>query len=534
MEKKIQKVTLILLLITALSKVLGFGREIITGSILGANGISDAYNLSLFIPNFFALIVQQTISIAFVPIYIGLLTKESKKSADSFANKLLIIILFIFSLFSILLFFFSDVFVSLFGSGLSEQSKVLASQFLRIGCWSLVLQTFVLISSSRLQALKYFIPPALTGFALDISCLVFLLISKGSGNYSLLGLIPVVSLILQCLLLIPFSIKKGLFFSMGKPFFDENIKRVFKIVIPAFFAVGIHQINLFVDKNIASNIVEGGISSLSYSQNILNIFQSLMIVSVITPLYSSMSEYSAKNEDGKLNDLLRSNIDLICFILVPISFILFFYSKEIVTIIYSHGAFDKTAVTLTSSCLRGYSFSLTFVVVNTLLTRYMYSKNRQKMAILFSGVSLVVNVILNLCVYKFTDLGVGGIAWATCISTVVNTALLLIFVWRKTKRSFRIGNFWGIVVGNAVAFFAAFSLGRGIDNVLPISNMYVKMMIGTLFFVIFYFAFIASFDKGLVESVKKLLKKTFTKRRPKTDTDEKLTIKYDPTDSSNQ
>lgn len=532
MEKKIVKITLILFIITAVSKVLGFGREILTGYFLGTSGISDAYNLSLTIPNFFALVVQQTIAIAFVPIYINILTNKSKKQADSFSFKLIISIAIIFTIFAVAIFSFSGFFIKLFGSGLSDESIRLGSALLKTGCWSLVLQSFVLVFASRLQALKKFILPALTGFALDIACLVFLLLSDKTKNYSLLGFIPLLSLFLQCLMLIPYSFKKGFSVSITKPFFDEDLKKVLKIAVPALFSVGIYQINILVDKNIASNMVEGGISALNYSQNIINLFSALVINSIITPLYSTLSEFGSKNDYQGMNKALSSSFKIIGILLVPVCLVLFLFSEDIVTIIYSRGAFDSNSVTLTSACLKGYAFSLLFVVFNTLLTKYLYSANKQKQTIIFSAISLLVNISLNLIVYKFTNLGVEGIAFSTCIASATNTLLLMLYIKKKYNCSFGVSKLIEIISFSIIAI--GISYGCYFLLSIFVSNVYVRFIPTGFACVGIYSLIVLLLDKELALSLKQSLKKRFSKSRSNMPREYETITPNNPNDSSSQ
>lgn len=532
MEKKIIKTTLILFIITAVSKVLGFGREILTGYFLGTSGISDAYNLSLTIPNFFALVVQQTIAIAFVPIYIHILTNKSKKQADSFSFKLIVVIALVFTIFAIAIFSFSDFFIKLFGSGLSDKSKALGSTLLRIGCWSLILQAFVMVFASRLQALKKFILPALTGFALDIACLVFLLLSDKTKNYSLLGFIPLLSLLLQCFMLIPFSFKKGFKPSLTKPFFDDDLKKVLKIAIPALFSVGIYQINVLVNKNIASNMIEGGISALNYSQNIINLFSALVINSVITPLYSTLSEYGSQNNYREMNNALSSSFKIIGILLFPICLLLFLFSKDIITIVYLRGAFDSNSVALTSSCLRGYAFSLLFVVFNTLLTKYLYSANKQKQTIIFSAISLVVNIALNLIVYKFTEFGLEGIAFSTFIASAVNTCLLMIYIRKKYKCSFGISKLTEIISFSIIAIGVAYGFYYMLSTF--VNNVFLRFIPTVIICISIYVLIVFSLDKELMFSLKNSLKKKFSKSNNNNPTEYEIITLNNPNDSSSQ
>ena len=72
---------------TMVSRVLGFVREILTASALGAGATSDAFFVALRLPNLFrTLFAEGAFSAAFVPLFAGMIAKEGREFAMRFAQ----------------------------------------------------------------------------------------------------------------------------------------------------------------------------------------------------------------------------------------------------------------------------------------------------------------------------------------------------------------------------------------------------------------------------------------------------------------
>ena len=88
--------------LTALSRVAGFARDILTAAILGAGPIADAFFVALKLPNFFRRVTAEgAFSVSFVPLYSEAMEKEGRESADAFAGNAMVIMFWILLFFTI-------------------------------------------------------------------------------------------------------------------------------------------------------------------------------------------------------------------------------------------------------------------------------------------------------------------------------------------------------------------------------------------------------------------------------------------------
>ena len=91
---------------TALSRVLGFIRDILIASLLGASPLADAFFAAFKLPNFFRrLFAEGVLSSAFVPLYARLYASEglarAQRAAEEVFAVLLIILIILVTVFEI-------------------------------------------------------------------------------------------------------------------------------------------------------------------------------------------------------------------------------------------------------------------------------------------------------------------------------------------------------------------------------------------------------------------------------------------------
>ena len=79
--------------LTAVSRVLGFVRDMLLAALLGAGPVADAFFVALRFPNLFrSLFAEGAFSAAFVPIFVGMLATGRRAKAIAFAEQTLAVL----------------------------------------------------------------------------------------------------------------------------------------------------------------------------------------------------------------------------------------------------------------------------------------------------------------------------------------------------------------------------------------------------------------------------------------------------------
>lgn len=443
---------LVLMMLTILSKLIGFGRDITLSYFYGASNISDAYLISLTIPLSIFAFIGTGIATSYIPIYNDVEKEKDIESADRFTSNSLNFILIICTIIVIISSLFTEEIVKLFASGFEGDTLKLAAHFTKISIWSIYFSSLIYIFKSYLQLKNQFIIPALIGIPLNFFTILSIVISYKS-NITVLAIGSVVATFSQLALMIPSVLKRGYKYKFVIDKDSKYIKRMVYLSLPVILGVSANQINVLVDRTIASRIATGGISALNYA-NRLNLFvQGIVVMSISTAMYPMISRMASDNNIKGFKKSILSAINGIDLLVMPAIIGSMIFSKEIVELLFGRGEFGEEAIIMTGSALFFYSIGMIGFGLREVLSRAFYSLQDTKTPMINAAISMILNIILNLILSKY--LGIGGLALATSISAIFCT-LLLILSLRKKVGAFGIR---GITVSFIKIFISSVIMG---------------------------------------------------------------------------
>lgn len=431
-NKRVKNVSVVMI-ITIVSKVLGFVRDIVLADCFGSCTITDAYYVAQTIPEFLFSLVVQSISIGFIPIYSQIFSSDGKKKADKFTNNIIklcvILVLVIVAVVNI----FTREIVYVFASGFNEEGINIASGFVRITTFALIFRIIVSVYNAYLHANDHFISSAFNGIILDIVIIISIIVAFYTNEYGLaFGLVA--AAFLQFAALVPVVVKRKSKMNLSlRGLFNSDTKKMFSLILPVLLGVGANQINVLIDKTMASSIV-GGISALNYANKVDNVLENIIVLSLATVMFPAFAkEVANKNMNGYKNSI-KTSLLVVCVTMIPCAFFAFTFSTEAITVLFARGAFDSTAIANVSAAMKYYSVGLLFLSINAVLTRALYALNKVTVVSVTTTLSVFVNVGMNILLKPL--LGIGGLALATSISNIFITMCLLIMLKRFTKISF--------------------------------------------------------------------------------------------------
>lgn len=415
------------MIITILAKILGFGREILLSYFFGASGVSDAYLISQTIPGTIFQFVGTGLATSFIPVYMRVKTKESSNRANYFTNTILSAVFLFSTVVVVVVIFFTKPVVMLFASGFTGQILDTAILFTRIGIFSLYFSSMIYVFNSYLQANESF---SIVAFVAIPNSIVIMAAIILGAKFNMLAL-PIGSLfaiIIQVIILWPAMKKKGYKFKLNLNFKDEYVREICFLMIPVTIGVSVNQINVLVDRTIASQIAEGGISALTYADSLIMFVQGIFSQSIATVYYPSIAKLVEEKKEEQLRIQLNDAIESIVFMLTPIMIGCVVLAKGIVRLLYGRGAFDEKAIMMTGTALALYGVGILGYGLREILSRVLYAYHDTKTPMLNAVVGMILNILMNITLSSY--LGIGGLALATSLSSII-TALLLYFTIKK-------------------------------------------------------------------------------------------------------
>jgi len=100
----------------------------------------------------------------------------------------------------------------------------------------------------------------------------------------------------QALIQTPVLARKKIKYSFVVDFNDSGTKQLLKLLMPVMIGLAITQINIIVDRTIASTLVDGSISALYYSNRLVQFPLGAFGIAISIAIFPTLAKQTAKNE----------------------------------------------------------------------------------------------------------------------------------------------------------------------------------------------------------------------------------------------
>lgn len=490
--------------IIVLSKMMGFLKEISLSYIYGAGKISDIYIISTTIPVVIFSLVMMGISTGYIPLYMEIKEKKGKKDSIFFTNNLINIVIVISLILTIVCLIFNKELVRIFASGFEGETLELTLKFTKFSLFSMLFIGINAILVGYLQVNENYKIPAISGiFFNGLGILVIIFSSHTKLVYLIVG--SVLILMLQTIYLYIFSKKNGYFYKMIYDLNDKNIKKIIKLSTPLILGVSVNQINILVDRSLASRIEVGGISALAYSSKINLLVIALFVEATCIVAFPKYSKLVAQEKYIELKKELRENFKIISIFLIPSSVGLMFFSQEIINFLFKRGSFTQEAVSITAGALFFYSIGILGVGYRDVLAKLFYALKDTKSPMMNATIAVICNIMLNI-IFSY-KMGINGLALATSFSSIFCAILLARSLEKKIGNLGLRGIFYTLIK----ILFSSIIMGV-MSKILyyylvKIINHELSIVLTVIFAIGVYIGMILLFNIIDLKKIKKLQKK---------------------------
>ncbi len=515
MEQQIsyKKATILVIMITLVSKVTGFLREILLGSAYGATYVTDAYLVALTIPQTLFSSIATAITTTFIPLYSRIRVEGGPDEDIRFTNKVLNAVLVSSASLAVLGMVLTRPIVSLIAMGFKGEVLKLATAFTRITFPMVVFIGICQVFIGYLQANSEFALPALIGIPNNVVIIAMLLLSDIVGPYGLV-LGTLVGSIIQASMLLIGAFKRGYRYKSELNFRDPYVSKVITLAFPVMLGSMVQQVNALIDRMLASGLPEGSISALNFANKLNGFAYGLFTVSLATVIYPLLSRLSAEKDMEGFKDRLVKALNVITLIILPITVGAVVLRQPIVSALFERGRFDARATAMTASALMFYSLGMVFYGYRDVLNRTFYSLQDTKTPMINGVFTVVLNIILNLILVRFMQHD--GLALATSLSAMVMTILLF------TKLRKRLGHIGGrkllgaflkcvvasLIMGLVVYWLNSFVAGQGLSSggLMGLLVLGCIIALGALVYFVLVYLFRVEEVAWLVNMAKKRIK----------------------------
>jgi putative peptidoglycan lipid II flippase len=424
---------------TLLSRITGLVRDTLLARTFGAGDSMDAFFVAFRIPNLLRrLFAEGAFSQAFVPLLGRIKSEQGDDAAHTVIDAVAVILLWVLVVVSVVGVVAAPVLVWLLASGWAGSNPatfdttVLLTRvmFPYIACMSLVA-----MASGVLNTWRHFVVPAFTPVLLNVSMIVaaWLLTPYFNPPILALGVGVMVGGFAQLAIQIPALKRLGVLprlnISFKAAWRHEGTRAVLKNMAPALVGVGVAQIALLINTQIASHLSSGSVSWLSFADRLMEFPTALLGVALGTVLMPSLTKAAATNDAIAFNALLDWGLRLTCLLSLPAALALVLLAQPLVAVLFHYGKFSANDVAMTQAAVSTYALGLIGFSLIKILAPAFYAQQNVKTPVKIAIAVLIVGQIAN--VFTVPWLGHAGLALSISIGALLNAALLYWGLRRK-------------------------------------------------------------------------------------------------------
>ena len=232
---------------------------------------------------------------------------------------------------------------------------------------------------------------------------------------------------------------------------DPGTRHVARMMLPALLGVGVAQISLLINTQIASWLATGSVTWLTYADRLMEFPTAMLGVALGVVLMPQLAGARAANDPERYSAMLDWGLRLVVLLAVPSSIALLVFSQPLVATLFHYGAFKDSDVPQVALALSGYGAGLVGLVAIKVLAPGFYASQDMRTPVRIAIVVLVITQLLNIALVPW--LKHAGLALSIGIGALINASWLLVAL--RKRGSYRPSPGWGRF---ALQVFAASAL----------------------------------------------------------------------------
>ncbi len=432
-------------LLTLASRVTGLVRELLIAATFGASAMTDAFNVAFRIPNLLRrLFAEGAFSAAFVPVLAASKEQLGEAATKQLIDRVATLLAWALLTTCVLGVVAAPILVWAMASGLQqspsgfEAATVMTRwMFPYIGFMSMVA-----LSAGILNTWKRFALPAATPVLLNVAMIAAAWL--GAPQFAARGIEPIYALaggvmlggLLQLSVQIPALLRLGLLPRIGwsvsalkAAWRDAGTQNILRLMLPALLGVGVAQISLLINTQIASHLTPGSVSWLAYADRLMEFPTALLGVALGVVLMPQLAAARAAGDTQKYSDMIDWGLRLVLLLAAPCAVALLAFAKPLVAVLYHYGAFTDRDVQQTTLALMGYGAGLLGLVAIKVLAPGYFASQDVKTPVKIAVTVLVLTQLMNIALVP--QLAHAGLALSIGIGAMINATWLLVGLLRR-------------------------------------------------------------------------------------------------------
>ncbi len=424
------------------AKFMGLLREVLLASVYGQGYASDVLNTSTQIPLlFFDMTLGVAILSTFVPVFNKRLEREGKGRAMEFANSFMAVVILIAAAFAALGMIFAEPVVRLMVPGYGADKVKETAALLRVLFPSIIFTAAAYTSVGILQSFGEFNIPSIISVVSNLIMILYLIIF--GNRFGLVGVVisMLIAWVSQLVVQIPHLKKFGYRFKLCPNFRDEGLLSAAKLAVPVLISSWVQPLCVVINMSFGSGLGDGAVSGLNWANKIYIIMVGVFAYAVTNFIFPKLSRLDAGESKSEFGHLTRTSVGWTVCVIAYIGAMFIALSKPIIRVVFQRGEFTAENTALCANALFFYSIGMVGYAICEILNKSFYAIEDGKTPMVVSALGVGVNFVSAFVFVRVIPLGVGGLAFASAISSIVMAFALLLMMNVRRKGTFD-AEFW--------------------------------------------------------------------------------------------
>ena len=449
--------------LTLLSRITGLARELLIASTFGASALTDAFNVAFRIPNLFRrFFAEGAFSQAFVPVLAATRASDGDMATQALIDRVASVLAWALLLVSVVGVLAAPVLVWVMASGLQQNPRgfEMAVVMTRWMFPYIAFMSLVALAAGVLNTWKRFAVPAVTPVLLNL-CMIGAA-WFGAPWFRTLGLEPVYALTagvmiggvlqlgVQVLALRKLGLAPRISWRGGAlraAWRDTGTQAILKLMGPALLGVGVANLSMLINTQIASHLVPGSVSWITYADRLMEFPTALLGVALGVVLMPRLAAARAAGDSARYSAMLDWGLRLVVLLALPCAVALVAFAKPLVAVLYQYGVFSERDVQQTTTALMGYGAGLLGLVAIKVLAPGYYASQDTKTPVRVAVAVLVITQLLNLLLVPW--FAHAALTLSIGLGAMINALWLLLGLLKRGSYKPEPG--WGVFVLQVLA-----------------------------------------------------------------------------------
>ncbi|MCR4678873.1 MAG: polysaccharide biosynthesis C-terminal domain-containing protein [Lachnospiraceae bacterium] len=437
--------------ITLLAKVLSFVRDMLLARYYGATAFSDIVLTSTSLVLLLSVFIRSPFSAAYLPIATDVYLLKTDKDKERFFGSVYAVMVAAGLVTVCVDYFLLDFIITAFMPGFSGEDYLILKKMMIIQLPIVIFAFGGVVNYANLKVLNRFGISEISVGLITACFVLYLFVFKNSlpvyGIAWCMVMAYALNFVVGIVCVSVFGIKPR--WSLNIKNFGNEFRPIFIAMIPFIVSSGAKEINVLADKAIASLLDKGSITMQSYASKMTVTEVGLIATAISAVIAAQASKYNSLKEKEKLDELVCSGLKFVNTLMIPCCVFTIILRKEIISVLFGHGAFTYENVVITANTMMIYAIGMLGNGFEEVLLNTMVATKHKRFPMVVSLIFIGLNIFLNFMLYK--PFGIYGLAAASAFVAIAKVPCYIIYTNNKITKILEEKIIWSSVVRTFVA-----------------------------------------------------------------------------------